>query len=180
MQTISDKKKQLRRMVKMRVATLSAIEKEKRATALLQKVFAHPAFQQAQRIMLFWSLPDEINSLPLIEHALAVGKQVYLPVVKDDILLIKPYNATQMAVGAFSINEPQGAATYSASEMDLIIVPGVAFDVYGNRMGRGKGYYDKLLTNATAYTIGVGYAEQSYLSIPVEEHDKVLNEIIVV
>lgn len=180
MPTAADKKKQLRRMVKMRVAVLSAIEKEKRATALLQKVFEHTLFQTAKHILLFWSLPDEINTLPLIQHALAVGKQVYLPVVQDDILLIKPYCANQMAVGAFSINEPQGSETYSALQMDLIVVPGVAFDANGNRMGRGKGYYDKLLANVSTPIIGVGYAEQFYLSIPTEQHDKKLNEIIVV
>ncbi len=180
MLAISDKKKQLRRMAKMRVAALSASEKEARAASLLQKVAEQPIYRAAKHVLLFWSLPDEINTLPLIQHALAAGKQVYLPVVQNDILLIKSYQPSNMAIGAFAINEPQGLDTFLPSQMDLIVVPGVAFDTAGNRLGRGKGYYDKLLANTSAFTVGVGYAEQYYLSIPVEEHDKVLGQIIVV
>ena len=173
------KKKQLRKLVKVRIKALSAAEKEKRATALLRAVWNHPLFASAQHVMLFWPLPDEINTIPLIEHAYAVGKNVFLPVVVGDELVVKPYNPTTMQPGAFGILEPQGNPV-SPALLDVIIVPGVAFDAACSRMGRGKGFYDRLLANISVPTIGVCYAEQYYLNIPTEQHDVPLHHVIMV
>lgn len=172
-------KQQLRKLVKTRVKAISLAEKEKRATALLRAVWEYPPFQQAQNVMLFWPLPDEINTIPLIEHAHAVGKNVFLPVVVGNDLVIKPYNPAAMQVGAFGILEPQGEPV-SPAQLDLMVVPGVAFDAACNRMGRGKGFYDRLLANLSVPTVGVAYAEQCYLSIPTQPHDIPLHHVIVV
>lgn len=176
---MKEKKGKLRKLVKVRVKAISFAEREKRATALLRAVWEHPAFEQAQNVLLFWPLPDEINTIPLIEHAYAVGKNIFLPVVVGDDLVIKPYNPKAMKSGAFGILEPQGDPV-SPVQLDLIIVPGVALDAAGNRMGRGKGFYDRLLAGTSATTIGVCYAEQYYLSIPTEPHDVPLNDVITV
>lgn len=176
---MKEKKGKLRKLVKVRVKAISFAEREKRATALLRAIWEHPAFEQAQNVMLFWPLPDEINTIPLIEHAYVVGKNIFLPVVVGDDLVIKPYNPMAMKPGAFGILEPQGDPV-SPAQLDLIIVPGVAFDAAGNRMGRGKGFYDRLLAGTSATTIGVCYAEQYYLSIPTEPHDVPLNDVITV
>ena len=176
---MKEKKGKLRKLVKVRVKAISFAEREKRATALLRAVWELPAFEQAQNVMLFWPLPDEINTIPLIEHAYAVGKNIFLPVVVGDDLVIKRYNPMAMKPGAFGILEPQGDPV-SPVQLDLIIVPGVAFDAAGNRMGRGKGFYDRLLAGTSATTIGVCYAEQYYLSIPTEPHDVPLNDVITV
>ena len=173
------KKKQLRKLVKVRIKALSAAEKENRATALLRAIWNYPLFASAQHVMLFWPLPDEINTIPLIEHAHAVGKNVFLPVVVGDDLVVKPYNPTTMQPGAFGILEPQGNPV-SPALLDVIIVPGVAFDASCNRMGRGKGFYDRLLANISVPTIGVCYAEQYYLNIPTEQHDVPLHHVIMV
>lgn len=176
---MKEKKGKLRKLVKVRVKAISFVEREKRATALLRAVWEQPAFEQAQNVLLFWPLPDEINTIPLIEHAYAVGKTIFLPVVVGDDLVIKPYTPMAMKPGAFGILEPQGDPV-SPVQLDLIIVPGVAFDAAGNRMGRGKGFYDRLLAGTSATTIGVCYAEQYYLSIPTEPHDVPLNDVITV
>ena len=84
-----------------------------------------------------------------------------------------------MQPGAFGILEPQGNPV-SPALLDVIIVPGVAFDTACNRMGRGKGFYDRLLATTSVPTIGVCYAEQYYLSIPTEQHDVPLNHVVVV
>lgn len=176
---MKEKKGKLRKLVKARVKAISFAEREKRATALLRAVWEHPAFKQVQNVLLFWPLPDEINTIPLIEHAYAVGKTIFLPVVVGDDLVIKPYNPMAMKPGAFGILEPQGDPV-SPVQLDLVIVPGVAFDAAGNRMGRGKGFYDRLLAGNSATTIGVCYAEQYYLSIPTDPHDVPLNDVITV
>jgi 5-formyltetrahydrofolate cyclo-ligase len=99
-------------------------------------------------------------------------------VVGDD-LVVKSYNPTTMQPGAFGILEPQGEPV-SPTVLDVIVVPGVAFDAACNRMGRGKGFYDRLLANASVPTIGVCYAEQYYLNIPTEVHDVPLHNVLVV
>ena len=76
-----------------------------------------------------------------------------------------------MHLGAFRIEEPDGDNTVDISDIDLIIVPGVAYDRDGNRVGRGKGYYDRLLRRSTATTIGVCYDFQLFDEIDAEEHD---------
>lgn len=172
-------KQQLRKVVRARIQALYAEEKTRRATALLRAVWDYAPFKKAQKVLLFWPLPDEINTLPLIEHAVSAGKQVFLPVVLGDDLVIKPYNPLEMQPGAFGILEPQGEAV-PVTHMDVIIVPGVAFDAHNNRMGRGKGFYDRLLAGLSVPTVGVAYAEQLYLSIPTQPHDIPLNHVIVV
>lgn len=172
-------KSKLRALVKKRVKAISLAQKEKRATALLRAVWEYPLFKQAQNVMLFWPLPDEINTIPLVEHAHAVGKNVFLPVVVGNDLVIKPYNPATMQPGAFGILEPQGESV-SPAQLDLMVVPGVAFDTANNRMGRGKGFYDRLLANLSVPTVGVAYAEQFYLSIPTQAHDIPLHHVIVV
>lgn len=176
---MKEQKSKLRALVKKRVKAISLAQKEKRATALLRAVWEYPLFKQAQNVMLFWPLPDEINTIPLVEHAHAVGKNVFLPVVVGNDLVIKPYNPATMQPGAFGILEPQGESV-SPAQLDLMVVPGVAFDTANNRMGRGKGFYDRLLPQCTAHTLGVGYAEQFYLSIPTQAHDIPLHHVIVV
>ena len=170
-------KQQLRKLVKTRVKAISLAEKEKRATALLRAVWEYPPFQQAQNVMLFWPLPDEINTIPLIEHAHAVGKNVFLPVVVGNDLVIKPYNPAAMQVGAFGILEPQGEAVLP-EQLDLMVVPGVAFDAACNRMGRGKGFYDRLLPKLQCPLIGLAYPFQIIDFIPCEPHDIRMTEIV--
>lgn len=176
---MKEQKSKLRALVKKRVKAISLAQKEKRATALLRAVWEYPLFKQAQNVMLFWPLPDEINTIPLVEHAHAVGKNVFLPVVVGNDLVIKPYNPATMQPGAFGILEPQGESV-SPAQLDLMVVPGVAFDIANNRMGRGKGFYDRLLANLSVPTVGVGYAEQLYLAIPTQAHDIPLHHVIVV
>ena len=84
-------------------------------------------------------------------------KRIYLPRVNGVDLDILPYDRTRMHLGAFHIEEPDGEDMADVSDMDIVIVPAVAYDSYGRRVGRGKGYYDRLLANVKAVTIGVAY-----------------------
>ena len=110
---------------------------------ILHKLEQHPDFLQAQKIMLYSSLPDEVQTQAFIEKW-RLQKRIILPtVVGDDIIPVELAADTDFAVGDFNILEPQNEAY--AGDFDLIIVPGVAFDRQGNRLGRGKGYYDRFL-----------------------------------
>jgi 5-formyltetrahydrofolate cyclo-ligase len=91
------------------------------------------------------------------------------------------YAADALAEGSFGISEPQCGEPCRAEEIDLMIVPGVAFTASGDRLGRGKGYYDKYLSRKgfRAYCVGVCYAHQKVEQLPVEPHDRQMDEIVV-
>jgi 5-formyltetrahydrofolate cyclo-ligase len=164
-------KQAIRQLTKVNVLALSSyirIEKEITIFATLEKLIE---FQQAKHILCYWALSDEVNTALLI-RSWEKEKQFYLPVVKNNELVIKPYSSNkELQQGAFAIQEPTTDSEVSLSVIDLIIVPGVAFDELGNRLGRGKGYYDRLLQQQSITKIALAYSEQVYESIPTELHD---------
>jgi 5-formyltetrahydrofolate cyclo-ligase len=110
----------------------------------------------------------------------ASNKTIILPVVKDDELELKVFSGLEnMVVGkAFGIEEPVGESFKRLDEIDLIIVPGVAFDKMNNRLGRGKAYYDKLLKQTKAYKVGVCFDFQHIDHVPVDQFDVRMDLVI--
>jgi 5-formyltetrahydrofolate cyclo-ligase len=133
--------------------------------------------------MLFAPLPGELDIWPLLTVALAAAKKVALP---RFVAETKTYEARQildpkldLQVGHFGIREPRNhCAPLPSLSLDLILVPGVAFDSHGRRLGRGKGYYDQLLGTLHGTTCGVAFDEQMVEVIPVESHDVHLNRVL--
>lgn len=163
-------KKQLRKAIKASVALLSNEEKARQAQTVFSIIEQSPIFANCHKVMLFSSLPDELPTHKVIERW-AKSKQVYLPrVVGDDMDAIK-YTPGTLQSGSFNILEPTGNQIIPPSKLDLIIVPGVAFDRKGNRCGRGRGYYDKFLARTKAITIAVCFDCQLVDNLPVEPHD---------
>lgn len=101
-------------------------------------------------------------------------------VVNETSLELREYKGKEeLETGAFGIEEPKGTAFTAYSVIDVVVVPGMAFDSYGNRLGRGKGYYDRLLSLLPhAYKIGIAFPFQIFTSIPVTSHDIKMNEVI--
>jgi 5-formyltetrahydrofolate cyclo-ligase len=143
-----------------------------RARALLE---SQVQWKNARSVMFFAPLPEELDVWPLVAKALAAGKRVALP---RFVPATRSYEArwllaeTDIHVGHFGIREPgSGCERVSSGGLDLILVPGVAFDLQGHRLGRGKGYYDQLLGAVHGPTCGVAFAEQIVSEIPVAPHD---------
>ncbi len=137
-------------------------------------------WKQAQSVLFFAPLPEELDVWPLLAKAISLGKAVALPrFVAEE----KTYVACEVRhltrdvrVGYFGIREPaERCAPVSSNRVDLILVPGVAFDLHGRRLGRGKGFYDQLLTMVRGMTCGVAFDEQVVPEIPIEPHDVELN-----
>lgn len=168
--------------IRQRIKALKIAVGKERAKIAAAKAFAQveecAEFQKAKHVLVYHSLPDELSTHAFIEkwHGL---KKLYLPRVNGDFLEILPYDATQLQSGSFNIEEPTGDEIVNGNDMDLIIVPGIAFDCKGNRVGRGKGYYDRLLRETTATKIGVGYDFQLLEGIiDAEKHDVKVDLII--
>lgn len=136
----------------------------------------------AKTILLYYPLPDEVDVRPLIQMAYQAGHRVLLPVVVGRDLELRVYQGEDsLRTGAYNIMEPIGPLfpVEEYRQIGLAIVPGMAFDAAGHRLGRGKGYYDHLLPHLTeAFKIGVCYPFQFVTDVPSEEHDVPMNEVV--
>ena len=176
---MSKEKQEIRKEIKSLVRKLSAEQRRSEAERLLQLFADEPHFQSAQRVLIYNPLPDEIDVLPIL-HKYKTQKQFFMPVVADDnTLKILPYTDEQK-IGAYGIGEPVGTEFIDISTIDLVIVPGVGFTADGYRLGRGKGYYDRLLSGAKTYKIGVCYTCQIEPGIveTVEPHDVKMDKML--
>ena len=174
-------KTELRACIKQKKKEYSSEELAHLSATICREVEQHPLFQSAQTVLLYHALPDEVQTQELI-HRWHDKKLILLPVVVGDELEIRCYQGNHnLHTGAFRIQEPEGAAFTEFSRIDLAIIPGVAFDRQNNRLGRGKGYYDRLLSRLRChhiYTIGLAYDFQRVESIPCEPHDIPMNEVL--
>ena len=140
----------------------------------------HPLFIKAQRVLLFHSLPDEVDTHGLIERYRST-KTILLPSVVGDHLELHEYGTdSRSTIGAFDIMESEGRLVPVSEyrDIELAIIPGVAFDREGNRLGRGKGYYDRLLPLMQCHTIGLCYPFQIVDEVPHEAHDARVDETL--
>lgn len=170
-------KKELRKQIALDKRKYSAIQKTEWSSSLFQKLEDHPLFLQAQTILLYHSLPDEVQTHSFIERWYP-HKRIVLPLVKGDELEFRYYEGQDsLQIGAFGIEEPHGKQVENLDEIELGIIPGVAFDQAGNRLGRGKGYYDRALARLHSYNIGVCFHFQLYPCIPVEPTDRRMHEV---
>ena len=136
---------------------------------------------ESRVVMAFWPLPDEVDIRPLIDRLVDEGKTVLLPkVTGDETMELRRYTSqADLSEGTFHIMEPVGEPFVDYGQIDVALVPGVAFDAAGHRLGRGRGYYDRFLSECPAiYKIGVCFPFQRVAGVPVEAHDVVLDQII--
>ena len=171
------RKEDIRSHVKARKAMLTDAERRLAADSVFAVLENSVAFMMADNILLYHSLPDELSTHAFIEkwHD---RKHFFLPRVNGVNLDILPYNRSTLSLGAFHIEGPEGDDVTDISEIELIVVPGIAYDRHGNRVGRGKGYYDRLLASTRATKIGVGYDFQLVDEIDAEPHDVVMDLIV--
>ena len=172
-------KSDLRRALRQLCGCIAPESLDRSARDVMRRVEALPCFGEARRIVLYHALPDELPTAAMIARW-SHDKEILLPrVVGDHDMEIVAYHASQLATGAYNILEPTGSevvAHFSAS--DVAIVPGVAFDRHGNRLGRGKGYYDRFLRRFAVTTIGVCPDFRLIDAIPAESHDVAMNCVI--
>ena len=170
-------KKSLRQQIRTRKKEHSFEQLKSQSEIILGKLEQHTDFVRAHRVMLYASLPDEVQTLSFLDKW-KKRKQIILPtVVGDDIIPVELTADSQMVEGDFHILEPENHP-YSGS-LDLIVVPGMAFDKAGHRLGRGRGYYDRFLIKyPDVKTIGICFDFQLLESIPTESHDRVVDEVI--
>lgn len=175
---MKEAKRKLRRQIAQEKKRHSTTELTANSAALLDKLEQHPLFKTARTVLLYYSLGDEVQTHDFVEkwHR---QKDILLPVVKGNELKLRLYAGKEnLHTGeAYHIEEPVGSEFTDYESIDLAIVPGVSFDRQGNRLGRGKGYYDRLLPSLHSYNIGICYHFQLCDKIPAEPFDRKMDEV---
>ncbi len=170
-------KEELRQHVRLMKSQTTAEERQTLSDAICDSILASDRWRDAQVVLLYHPLSDEVDVRPLLSRGLQEQKHLLLPRVEGDDLVLVSYDGT-LQRGSFGISEPTGAAYTCLDDIDLAIVPGMAFDGDGHRLGRGRGYYDRLLPQLRAWRVGVCFPFQLFASVPHEEHDAVMNQIV--
>ena len=173
----------LRRDIRARLEAMSPAERASASEQLRARLLDQPQFRAARSILCFAPTPDEPDIFPVIDHCLATGKEVALPGFDA---AAGAYEARQIAAtqrdlsaGRFGIIEPAShCPLFPLNRLDFVLVPGVAFDFGGGRIGRGKGFYDRLLARVPGFKCGVGFDCQLVAGVPLEPHDVRLNCIL--
>jgi 5-formyltetrahydrofolate cyclo-ligase len=177
----SKTKSDLRQKVHAQLEKISPAVRAVESMELCERLKAQ--MPSAHTILFFAPLPDEPDVWPLLEESLADGKIIALPFFDLDK---KGYSARrvnnpaqEVVAGKFGVREPVSTcAEIPLEQFDLILVPGMAFDLRGNRLGRGRGFYDRLLEKVSGIKCGVAYDFQLLEVIPTEPHDAKVDFIL--
>lgn len=171
-----------KRDLRKRIAETKKLHSEKELREFSREVISTleltEVFQNAKVVLVYYSMADEVNTRELIRKHQS-QKQFLLPTVHNNELILKEYDSEEnMLLSGFGINEPVGELFSDYDKINLVIVPGVAFDRALNRMGRGKGFYDRLLPKIKAPKIAICFDFQLLDEIPAREWDVKMNVIV--
>src|SRR5215212_7357380 len=158
-------------------------DRERRSAMICAKVVASPSYAAARAIHCYLPMRSEVDTRPLIADALARRKRVAVPIVVPKAAelahaWLESLAAAALTPGAFGTFNPRDLRMAAPGDWDLAIVPLLAFDRRGYRLGYGKGYYDRLLAASPVTTIGVAFAAQEIDMLPAERHDIALDWIV--
>jgi len=180
-------KQNVRKEITKKLEAQNKLEKDEKSLLIKEKLFALPEFKGAKIIMFYVSTEFEVDTRGMIDDALAMGKKVAVPYVFENgkgkmvSSLIKS-RTENLVKGPYGIYQPgKGAYTQlSSSEIDLVIVPGVAFTKDGVRLGRGAGFYDRFLKGISKEicTIGIAFDLQVVSGLPHGKHDVPVGKLI--
>ena len=173
-------KQELRKEIRAAKKAVPFLEKCRRSEGIMRQVEALEEFRRAGTVLLYWSMDDEVQTHDFVNRWYR-EKCILLPCVDGDDLRLRQYTGSEClkAGEQFGIGEPTGPEFTDLDSVELIIVPGVAFDSEGNRMGRGRGFYDRLLKSTPkAYKVGVAFDFQVIDRVPVEEFDVAMDRVV--
>jgi 5-formyltetrahydrofolate cyclo-ligase len=154
---------------------------------ITDRVIELPEYQAAGCVMWYVDVRDEVRTRDALPDALASGKRIVIPYCVDgELELFHLESMDELEVGMYKILEPRSdlrqleSKRVDVKELDLILVPGVAFDARGGRTGHGKGYYDKLLENAKSETplVSLAFECQMFDEIPMQDHDIFMDKVV--
>lgn len=160
---------------------MSKAEIAEKSKAAAKAFLQSKLYKNVQQIMIYLPLGNETDTSEIIDASFRDGKKIVLPVTDPQTGVITPClyeKDTKLIKGAFSVTEPEITVPADMSKTDVVLVPGIAFDLSGNRLGFGKGCYDRLLEGTSAVKVGVCYDWQICPEITADEHDVKMDFLI--
>ncbi|XP_069029022.1 5-formyltetrahydrofolate cyclo-ligase [Embiotoca jacksoni] len=189
-------KRAMRKEVKRRVAALSDDEKRRQSLVVSQMLFKHPKYVSSQRIAVFLSMGDEVCTREILQDMFKWGKSCFIPRYESsgsshmDMLKLNSLQdmetlpLTSWNIRQPSVDDQSREEALAAGGLDLILMPGLGFDRFGRRLGRGKGFYDTYLERCSRhprgkpYTVALAFKEQLCQEIPVDHNDVLIDEVL--
>ena len=172
---LSEAKRLARRVVRLAAEGMALGQPDEDSSAACRLILKSTVWQRASRVMLYVPMRGELNVNSLIENGLKDDKLIALPRFSVSKIAYEACgidNLSDLVPGKFGVLEPPpDCQTMDTKQLDLAIVPGVAFAGLGGRLGRGGGFFDRLLTDIPAKKCGVCFEQQVYPDVPVERHD---------
>lgn len=179
---LTAKKAALRKEFRSKRRALEPFEVDKASRAVCDKLCALESFKRAELMLAYMASKNELDVSFAVKEARRLDKRVAFPLCIENggLRLLVPDDETAFLVGSYGILEPDPSRSteIAAEELDLIIVPAVAFTDKLQRLGQGGGYYDRLLEKTRGFTVGVGYDFQLAEELPVEKHDALLDCVL--
>jgi 5-formyltetrahydrofolate cyclo-ligase len=174
------RKRALRRATIERRDLLSASERSAKSARIVERVLALPEVVAAGTVMAFWSFGSEVQTAALIERLHGAGKRVVLPrIAEGEIAAVAYAPGDPVTTTSFGAMEPVGAEVVAAEDVDAVIVPGVAFDRRGGRVGYGGGFYDRFFSRAPEVpAVAIAFAVQLVDDVPQGRSDARVDVII--
>ena len=179
--SILEEKNKLRRDLLEKRRTLPQSLQEEKSGLILKTLLSEEAFAEASSVALYSSINGEVDTRGIFRKCVELEKKVFFPKTRgSDLVFLRTRNLEELAPGTFFIPEPPADAECARSdELDLVLVPGVAFDLSGNRIGYGKGFYDRFLKDIPRHIrFGLAYRFQVLESVPSHETDVKTGRII--
>lgn len=167
-------KNEIRKQMKMRRNALDDREVLTKSRNASKIFLESDIYKQSKNLMLYMPLGNEISTLEIIKDALEISKTVLVPVTDKktfEITAHKISKDTHFTKGVFSLTEPTQKFVFDKEKIDTIVIPGIAFDKIGGRIGFGKGCYDSFLKNTSAIKVGFCYDFQLLGKIETDPHD---------
>lgn len=178
-------KQELRKTLLDRRDSIPPDKKLQKETAVRERLSALEAFKKAKCVLVYASFRSEVDTLKYLNDIAAAGKKLVLPLVAKEHKALRLYEVkdrSELVPGYMGIPEPgiTEGREVELKDIDIVIIPGTGFDIQGNRLGYGGGYYDRLLGNAEKHilTIALAFEEQITEHIPAEQHDIKMDIII--
>ena len=177
-------KEQLRLKLLKCLFGISAERRSEKSKKACQNLVSTPQFQNASAIMLYLSLPHEVDTSEVVLCAWRLGKTVVVPEISWKQRYMIPVQIdsleTGFATGTNGLRNPINGTPVSVEEIGLVVAPALGFDKQGNRLGRGGSYYDRFFANAglKACRCGFAFTEQLIDSVPVAEHDEPIDFLV--
>jgi len=182
---IAERKRQIRQQATAQ--RQSQADRDSLSRDIFARVTALPEYQAARTVMYYVAMPVEVQTRDALATALSSVKRVVVPYcVAGELALFRLESMDELEPGTWDIPEPCGhlrsvpEKQVHVDELDVVIVPGVAFDRFGGRLGHGKAYYDRLLARAKRNTqrIAVAYECQMFPQIPMSPHDVYMDKVV--